>query len=1024
MSALSPTEIITRSFYAWETRGRGWELAAYPVALEPPFRRCFVLPDLAAEPGIIDDGKRPTFISALIEGVKGAIRPPPRVTEAPEPFEEPAPYRIGERDALVTFRLLVPEDYAAEPETMVRLLSAWRTAYKPIALELVGGNHGVQMQIVCAAIDAEHVAGQVGALAPEASLVEDEDLCAKEWDTGAAQVAVDFGLSHEFFLPLALPSARSLDLYASLIPALSRAGADELIVVQVLFEGVRNPWVEATREALSDGRGGSVFADAPEFPKLAAEKLRTPLVAVSLRVFAQAASEPRAWDLVRGTEAFFLQFARSGGNELIPLDNDGYGDGEHTAAIFLRESYRTGMLLSVEELAGFAHFPDRSIRHPALLRSRRRTKAAPESASRHACVLGENVHRGKRTLATVSNEERLQHTWIIGASGSGKSHLILQLILQDLEAGNGIAVLDPHGDLIEDVLRRVPKERANDVVLFDPADSEYPIGFNVLAARSELEKTLIASDLVGVFRRLSTSWGDTMGTVLGNAVLAILESSRGGTLLDLRRFLVEERFRKAYLSSIEDEEVRFFWMKEYPLIGARSIGPILTRLDTFLRPKVIRNIVGQTAGSLDLGAVIDGRQIFLGKLAQGMIGEENSFLLGSLLLGKFQQLALARQQLSKDERRPFFLYADEFQQFVTPSLETLLTGARKYGLGLTLAHQTLAQLGSVPKIESALFGNASTRVVFRVGEQDARRLAEGFSFFEAEDVAGLARGEALVRLGSASRDFNLKTLPLPKVPPDAEERRSQIISRSQVRYGTPIETLRALLKTRYGPADEPAEVKPSRPIEEAPVAPSEGVAPKTVVDDISLTNAPEPKPIEPSKTRRTPIDATPATPGRGGQEHKYLQQLVKRLAEERGFRASIEEPAGDGRADVVLRKADLSIAVEISITTDPDHEAENLRKCQAAGFERILFVVPDKKRREKLAARFQEEACRVFVIAPEHLVATLDEFDPGPAPQESTVRGYKVKVTRQTVSPEDAANRRSAVAAVIAKTLQKGKQDR
>lgn len=1024
MSALSPTEIITRSFYAWETRGRGWDLASYPVALEPPFRRCFVLPELVPECAVIDDGKRPTLVSTLIDGVRNAFRSPPSIAVTPELFEEPAPHRSGERDALVAFRLLVPEDYAAQPETMLRLLSAWRTAYEPIALELVGGNHRVQMQLVSARIDAEHVAGQVGALAPEASLVEDEDLFAEQWDTGAAQVAVDFGLSQEFFLPLALPSARSLDPYASLLPALSRAGADELVVVQVLFEGVRNPWAEATREALSDGQGGSVFADAPEFPKLAAEKLRTPLVAASIRVFAQAASERRAWDLVRGTEAFFLQFARSGGNELLPLNNDGYGEAEHAAAILRRESYRTGMLLSVEELAGFVHFPDRSVRHPALLRADRRTKALPEGAFRHASVLGENIHRGKRALATVSNEERLQHTWIIGASGSGKSHLLLQLILQDLEAGNGIAVLDPHGDLIEDVLRRVPEGRQDDVVLFDPADTDYPLGFNVLAARSDLEKTLIASDLVGVFRRLSTSWGDTMGTVLGNAVLAILESSHGGTLLDLRRFLVEERFRKDYLASIEDEEIRFFWTREYPLIGARSIGPILTRLDTFLRPKIIRHIVGQAAGTLDLGAVMDGRKVFLAKLAQGMIGEENSFLLGSLLLGKFQELALARQLLAKGERLPFFLYADEFQQFVTPSLETLLTGARKYGLGLTLAHQTLAQLGSAPKIESALFGNAYTRIVFRTGEQDARRLAEGFSFFEPDDLVGLARGEAIVRLGTASRDFNLKTLPLPDLAPEAEERRTGIVDRSRERYGTPIETLRTLLRARYGPADESVEAKPSQPREEASPVPPRGLEPETVSDDAPPPSETEPTTLDTPKTRRTPIDPVLATPGRGGQEHKYLQHLVKRLAEERGFRASIEEPAGDGRADVVLRKEDLSVAVEISITTDVAHEAENIAKCMRAGFTQVLFVSPDVKRRKELAKRFADTTPPVRCCGPDEIVAMFDTLATGPATNESTVRGYKVKVTRQTVSPEDVAARRATVASVIAQSLAKDRPKR
>lgn len=1019
MSGLSPTEIVTLSFYAWEVRGRGWELAPYPVALEPPFRCFGILPHLLQERTVIDDGKRPTLVSSLIDSVKDVFREPKTLLPLPaaEPFEEPAPYPAPDDLSLTTFRILIPEGYEARPKVMRELLAALGATLHPVALELVGAERIVRMQVTCAAIDRNHVADQLLSFAPEVSVIEEENLLKALWDEGATHSVIDFGLSQEFFLPLPGREAFHLDPYVTLMPALARAEAGEFVAVQVLFEGVRNPWGKAIRRAVTDSDGGCLFTDAPEFLRYAEEKTRDQLFAVSLRLAAQAEENDRTWDLARGTQSFFLQFARQGANELLPLANDRYPEYEHAEGFLRYVTFRTGMILSTDELSALAHLPDASVRHPAFLRADRRTKELPKEAIGHGLILGQNNHRGRQTNATLSREARLQHTWIIGASGSGKSNLLLSLILQDIAAGEGIAVLDPHGDLIDDILGQVPEKRRKDIVLFDPSDAEYPVGFNILSGGSEAERALITSDLVGVFRRLSSSWGDTMSTVLGNAVLAIMESSRGGTLLDLRRFLVDDRFRREFLDSVLDEEIRFFWAKEYPLIGSRSIGPILTRLDTFLRPRLIRHIVGQKDGKLDLPLIMNERKIFLAKLSQGLIGEENAYLLGSLLVGKFQELALARQQLTKEARTPFFLYADEFQHFITPSLETLLTGARKYGLGLTLAHQTLAQLSPVPRVESALLGNAYTRIVFRVGEQDARKIAEGFSFFEERDMSKLGRGEAIVRLGTAANDFNLATYPAPRVEDgEAEGIRASLIDLSREHYGTALETLKAVLAAQYGAkSDTSTETEvPQRPEERGAQHEKTVSSPPTALE--AEMPVPEKK-RKPKAETGQKIAPDALSSGRGGQEHKYLQHLVKRLAEERGFRATIEDRAGDGRADVVLRKESHSIGVEISITTDVEHEVENISKCLLAGFTHVLFVSPDAKRRKALAKRFADAVPPIRMSGPEDIVATLDALDPGPVTTETTVRGYKVKVTRQAMSPEAAASRRSAVAGVIAKSL-------
>ena len=1006
MAVISPSERITESFYAWELRGRGWQLADYPVSLEPPYRPFFLIDGAGSPPEVLDDGKRPTLFSALGEGFTRLFA---RAEQAPltEPFEEQAPFPAINLGSLLTFRLVIPADYKAHTDIALALLTALSASYGSVSFELVGHGGKVELQIACAALDRDHVVETILGYVPEANIIAADDVLAAHWNSAQPSAVVDAGLSQEFFLPFRTFSSLDIDPYIALIPALANTRDNELVVLQVLFERVQNPWGGAIRDALDDGDGGCLFVDAPEFLPGAKEKLATPLVAACIRMGANAGSEDAAWNLLRGTRTFFLQFGAPGGNELIPLANDEYPDHLHAAALLGRESFRTGAILSVEELVGLVHLPDCSVRHRALARVSRQTKECPSAATGHRYILGENVHRGVRTLVSLSEQVRMEHTWIIGGSGTGKSTLLLNLIGTDIANGEGLAVLDPHGDLIEDILARIPEERIDDVIVFDPADTEYPIGFNILSAGSDIEKHLLASDVVGMFARLSTSWGDTMTTVLANAVLAILESTEGGTLLELRRFLIDERFRKTYLATISDPHIRLFWEKEYPLIGTRSVGPILSRLDAFLRPKLIRHIVGQKNAPLDVADVMENGKILLAKLSQGLIGEENAALLGSLLVSKFHQTALARQALRHEDRHPFYLYADEFQHFVTPSMEGLLTGARKYRLGLTLAHQTLAQVKDAPAITSALFGNAHTRIVFRVGDDDARKLAEGFASFNEEDIQQLPRGEAIVRLGGKGNDCNIQTFPREAVDAEtAAKRRIAVLARSREQYAT------ALSELRF-------EVE-------------QVVTPEVKADEISIVGTPPPPPTaglalppqqipQPAKRSTRIMPDEPATLGRGGQEHKYLQHLIKRLAEERGFRAIIEDAASDGRADVVLKKDAFTVGCEISITTSVEHEIANLTKCLASGFTRILFVSPDRKRREKVAGWAKEHSAKtpIDIVSPEEIVHALDQLDAGPASSETIVRGYKVKVTRQTITPADVAGRRAAIAQVIARSMGK-----
>lgn len=554
-------------------------------------------------------------------------------------------------------------------------------------------------------------------------------------------------------------------------------------------------------------------------------------------------------------------------------------------------------------------------------------------------------------------------------------------------------------------------------ILFDPSDDQYPVGFNILSAHSELEKTLLASDLAAIFKRFSTSFGDQMQAVLSNAILAILENDRGGTLLDLRRFLTEKPFREEYLQSVTDPEIAYYFAKEFPLLKGSPQAPILTRLNTFLRPKPIRYMVAQREG-LDFSGIMNDGKIFLAKLAHGLIGEENSYLLGALLVTKFHQLAMGRQEMAASGRRPFTLFIDEFHNFVTPSVTSILSAARKYRLGLVLAHQEMRQLWDQDAaVGSAVLTNPCTRICFRVGDWDAKKLAEGFSSFNASDLQSLGVGEAICRVERAEHDFTLMTHPAPSVDPTlAEARRDEIVRRSRVKYARPRAEVEALLvAARTDTAtDEPREMAKARQPESTPAAPLVPASPPPTDQPAEATRV-----VTPEKKPRLSVVAPPVL-GRGGREHKYLQHLVKRLAEDRGYHAVIEQPilSGAGSVDVSLERGERRIACEISVTTDTDHEIDNIQKCLAGGYEMVVALSSDlkviRRLKERAAAVLEPETReRVRFLQPEDLVLFLDELAAGDASGKTTIRGYRVKRRYQAVSPEEQEVKKQAIAQVL-----------
>jgi uncharacterized protein DUF87 len=1028
-------EQLTEQFYAWERRGRGWLLWDYPVVLEPPFvpfSRWAPLPN-----PVRDDARRPGFF----ERIWGRLRRRGEAVDLPstigvtdsETFEESDPTADEiEAPDLVEIQVLTPAFLEVREDLAVRLLLGLGASNSLVSFELIGLPGRLVLELVVRQEDAGLLRSALGTFVPELLTLDTPGLLRDAWTASpdSESVIVDFGLSQEFMLPLAIPRSFAVDPLLGFIAGLEDLRDGEVGLLQVLFQRTAYPWAESALRAIRDGEGGAFFADAPETLTLTKTKISDPLFAAGIRVAARASTESRAWQIARNLGGAIAQFADPTSNELVPLSNEGYASEDHEADVLTRRTRRSGMLVSARELAALVHVPTPSVRAASLRAPARKTKAAPTSASVGDVLLGENIHRGKTISVKVTRDLRLRHTYVIGGTGTGKSTLLLNLIRQDIEAGRGVGLLDPHGDLAEEVLASIPDARLKDVVVFDPSDEERPIGFNILKTHSAREKDLVASDLVAVFRRLSTSWGDQMTAVLGNAVLAFLESNRSGTLVDLRRFLLDRKWRCEFLASVPDPQVRLFWEQEFPLLVGRPQVPILTRLDAFLRPRSIRLVVAQKESRLDLGAVMDEGRIFIAKLAQGAIGEENTYLMGSLLVSKFHQATLAREGKQQGERRDFFLYVDEFHNFATPSLSALLAGARKYHVGLLLANQELRQLKE-SELQSSVLTNPATRVCFRVGDDDARKLAEGFASFEPPDLQNLGRGEALCRIERSDQDFSLR-VPAPKSldPKDADRRRGAARTYSRECYGTPRTDIEAMLAEAIAASIEPPSKRPPVPEDAGRpprAAPAEGPRrPLPVTEQAAKVPATLTAPVHQGGKGPSVAKEPESVGGRGGPQHKYLQTLIKRYAEEKGYRATVEAALpGGGRVDVLLERDGESIACEISVTSTPEQELENLTKCLTAGIGRVVLVSPEPrslKRVEKLATDQLdgETLRRVSFRTPEEFFSLLEEIEnPASASErKGAVLGYKVK-TKFKDSEREQGGRAKVLADTIIQALKR-----
>ncbi|MCR4322488.1 MAG: type IV secretion system DNA-binding domain-containing protein, partial [Candidatus Azambacteria bacterium] len=397
--------------------------------------------------------------------------------------------------------------------------------------------------------------------------------------------------------------------------------------------------------------------------------------------------------------------------------------------------------------------------------------------------------RNQSKVFGIKTADRRNHMYVIGKTGTGKTTLLRNMMISDILAGNGVAVVDPHGEFAESILDYVPESRIKDVVYFNPADLDYPIAFNAVERVGVKERHLVSSGLISIFKKIwADSWGPRLEYVLRNAILALLEQP-DSTLLGVMRILSDKEYRKKAIENVTDPVVRQFWVDEFGKYSSKfeveAVAPIQNKVGQFLTNPMIRNIVGQQKSSIHMRQIMDEKKILIMNLSKGRVGEDSSMLMGAMLITKIQQAAMSRIDVENEsDRADFYLYVDEFQNFATESFAGILSEARKYRLDLTLAHQYVAQLDE--EVRDAVVGNAGTLITFRIGADDAEFFEKEFSpEIMALDLVNLPNQKIYLKLmidGVTSRAFSANTLaPMPKPEKSFKD---EIIKYSRETYGT------------------------------------------------------------------------------------------------------------------------------------------------------------------------------------------------------------------------------------------------
>lgn len=1009
---LTISEQATLYFYQWEYRNRGYYHFDTPVDIEPPY---IPFQHQRYQAPLIDDGRAPSLFSRVTK-----LLLPPQENKKQEIVEvDRTPKYLEHREStLVGYRMSFSFGEDISPLRNVEFLSMLSFTAEPVSFEIVGNSETITIQIVCDEYDSEQIHSLCRAYFPTIQLSE-IDIGSFGFDRERDIAIADFGLSDEFMRPIQTTSSFSLDPLTAIIGNLETITAHDVAVIQILFKGITSPLAKDITTSVSDGAGGSFFEDAPEMPQCAKEKISNPLFSVVFRIATQGNTAERSSYLVRQLAQSVASISQSEYNKLIPLSNEGYSYDFHEYNLHNRLSNRLGFILNSNELNTFVHYPNNTITSIKLGTQGGKTKLLPEIAKDKKYVIGINQHEGQEYSAGIDDDTFSRHMVIGGATGTGKTHLVKQLVYQDLQYNNATFVIDPHGDLVNDILETITVHESNNVVYINMADDKYSFGFNIFGAESEAEKTVLASDLASAFSDSWISSGDRINSVLQKTISTFVYCEKEASILDMKRFLLEQNFRQEFLDTLDDPILQYYWQNEFPLVKRNELSPLLLRIDSFMQTRLLRNIFCQTKG-VNFNELVEEQKLVLIQLSVGLIGFENSKFLARLIITKINQVAFARQNQSKGNRKPIHLYIDESQNYAnSPVIENILSGARKYNLSLILVLQHLEQVQH--DLLNSMLTNTATQIFFRQGDKDSKRIAGSYSFFDAEDFMELGRGEALVRMIKRSNDFNVQTLPL-KRKPQEQTFAGYITLASRTRYAQTKEKLSELLATLLPNAKVDQKKTPVEPKEVEVNIPEKHVE-KPIIGEVEPIITKDATSLEEKKQ----AFLQELTHKEQTQKHITLQKYVQTIGRQRGYKVTLEKDVSGGRIDVCLERENLAIAIEISITNSIEYEVKNIQKCINAHYQHIYMVCESKthlRNIKKRAAEIlkKEDLKKVQYMLQDGIIKALNALEPKEKKEVKKVRGYRVTSNQIDINDSDAQEKGTTLHNLISKLCKKPKK--
>ncbi len=708
-----------------------------------------------------------------------------------------------------------------------------------IGFEIVAKDALISFYIAAPKRFREFVEQQVHAQYPLAQIEEVPDYNIFQPSAEIASAHLVFGREH--FFPIHTYKKLEADPLNALTNALAKVESGDGAAIQILVRSARKEWrnkgvkiaslmqqgrsydqarkkagalglIQNAKQEEKTGEKAKEYRLSPleeQMIKSVEEKVGQLGLDVNINLVASSPTPGRAQVVLGNLIGAFNQFSSPQYGNALNRVNEGKTRIVNDFILRIFHDKRR-MVMTPDELTSLWHLPLPSTETPNIRWLTARKAPPPSNLPKEGLLLGVVKYRGQEHPVRIKQADRRRHMYVIGKSGSGKSEFIKAMVKQDIEAGRGVCVIDPHGDLAQDCLGFVPKSRADDVIYFSPADSERPMGLNLLEydERYPEQKTFVVNEMLKIFDKLydlKSSGGPMFEQYMRNAMILVMDDpASGSTLMEIPRVLSDERFRAYKLSKCKTQVVKDFWLKEAQKAGgeaslANMVPYITSKLTPFITNDIVRPIIGQQKSAIDVRRAMDEQKILLLDLSKGKLGDLNAYLIGMVLVGKILMAALSRTDLTAEDRKDFYLYIDEFQNFITDSIATILSEARKYALDLTIAHQYIGQISQKgdTTIRDAVFGNVGTMVAFRIGTEDAeflgKEFAPVFGPFDLVNVEAYTANAKILIDNTASRPFNMSMPP----PAKGDLRFTDAIKQlSRLKYGRDREIVEAEIRER------------------------------------------------------------------------------------------------------------------------------------------------------------------------------------------------------------------------------------